>query len=120
MLATHPLMEVLRHSVAFPSPGAGLMRHPSADDLDAAQQLIESARGDRQGTIVATAQRDQPYVELGSTRSLSVGRVSENDHFDTPMTEETNSLGQVCRYVYVWSGVSLFIACCMHVPMDFN
>lgn len=99
MLITYPLMDVLRHSSSFSSAGAVLMRQPSADDLDAAQQLIESARGDRQGTIAAATQRDQPYAEPDSTRSPSVSLAPEHDQFDAPMIEEPNSLGQVCRYV---------------------
>lgn len=76
------------------------MRQPSADDLDAAQQLVESARGDRHGIIATTAQHDQPYAEPDSTRSPSVGRAPEHGQFDAPMMEESNGLGQACRYVH--------------------
>ena len=99
MLVTYPRMNVLRNSSSFSPAGAGLMRQPSADDLDAAQQLVESARGDRQNNHAANAQPDQPYPEPGSAKSPSNGRTPERGHFDAPIADEVNGLGQVCRYV---------------------
>jgi hypothetical protein len=100
MLVNYPLMVVQRRSNSFSSAGAGIMRQPSADDLDAAQQLVESARGDRQGIIAAAAQHDQPYAEPDSTKTPSISPAAENGQVDAPMMEEANGLGQACRYVH--------------------
>ena len=99
MLATYPLMDVLRDSSSFSSAGAGLMRHPSADDLDAAQQLVESARGDRQVPHAIYTQHDQHYIEPDSSTSPSIGQPPENGPSDSSIVDESNGLGQVCRYV---------------------
>lgn len=115
MLVTYPLMDVLRHSSSFSSVGAGLMRQPSADDLDAAQQLVESARGDRQGTHAASAQNDPPYREQDSNTTPSIGRVPENGQSDASTMDESNGLGQVCRYVQaqIFNTRLSFITCCV-------
>jgi hypothetical protein len=93
-------MDVLRHSSTFSPAGADLMRHPSAEDLDAAQQLVESARGDRQGTLATNGQRDQqPYAETNMTtgRTPNTGQTAESDHSNAPMMDDSNGLGQICR-----------------------
>ena len=109
MLVSYPRMNVLRDSSSFSPAGASVMRQPSADDLDAAQQLVESARGDRQGNHAATAPPDQPYSEPDPTKSPSNGRTPERSHFDAPIADEVNGLGQVCRYVCSSVSNSIFI-----------
>ncbi len=97
MLISQPLMDVLRQSSSFSSSGAGLMRQPSADDLDAAQQLVESARGERQGTHTSTGQHEQTYPDPSIRTSPDNGQAPEVGQFHAIATEESNGLGQVCR-----------------------
>jgi hypothetical protein len=77
MLVTYPRMNVLRDSNSFSPAGAGLM----------------------QSNHAANAQPDQPYPEPESAKSPSNGRTPERGHFDAPIADEVNGLGQVCRYV---------------------
>ena len=73
------------------------MRQPSADDLDAAQQLVESARGERQGTHASSSQPDQAYATTNSTTIPSTGQTTEAGQYHVAVMEESNGLGQACR-----------------------
>jgi len=101
MLAVYPPMDSLQRTSSFGSTGSVLMRHPSAEDLDAAHQLVSSARGERSMGYVArdgqptnSNSGDGPATEDGlSISSLESVRPSE----EPPVTQESASSGQFCR-----------------------
>jgi hypothetical protein len=47
MLAVQSAMDALRRSTSHNSDQPSILRQPSAEDLDAAHQLVSSARGER-------------------------------------------------------------------------
>lgn len=47
MLAVRSAMDALRRSTSHNSDHPSILRQPSAEDLDAAHQLVSSARGER-------------------------------------------------------------------------
>lgn len=49
MLALKPRMDQMRRPADLFTRGPNLIRQPSAEDLDAAHQLVSSARGGRSG-----------------------------------------------------------------------
>ncbi|KAL9624147.1 MAG: hypothetical protein Q9160_001669 [Pyrenula sp. 1 TL-2023] len=66
MLATlSPRMEPPR---VPPSPSSSLLRQPSAEDLDAAQQLVSSARSARDGSIDSGFHRSSTETDHGRAR----------------------------------------------------
>lgn len=78
------------HFAATPS----LVRQPSAEDLDAAHQLVSSARGGR-GSLSGSHERSGlesghgPFLDGGSSDRVT-GSFASHDH---PMLS-----GQICRY----------------------
>ena len=80
------------------------MRQPSAEDLDAAHQLVSSALGERH---VSTVPHDN-HVN-NATENHAMGQVSPRPEVSEPQRssieaagqrEEGSDLGQVCRYVH--------------------
>jgi hypothetical protein len=47
MLKVAPVIDALRRSTSYSSDHPDMLRQPSAEDLDAAHQLVSSARGER-------------------------------------------------------------------------
>lgn len=99
MLAIQSAMDPLRHSS---SEQRSLLREPSAEDLDAAHQLVSSARGERKNAPPA-----QPDHMLTGTRNLSIRNLTNNDDEPEPervviglQEQEAGSFSQIrCRYV---------------------
>lgn len=97
MLAIHPHMASHPHSQAFSSQGPSLLRQPSAEDIDAAHQLVSSARGERTGTFLAV-NHDQSNTPKASPTPQPQIRVEDGAEAASPRsTEESQQLGQVCR-----------------------
>lgn len=80
------------------------MRQPSAEDLDAAHQLVSSARGERHGSQVT----HDGHVSDAATENSHVSRASPRpDVVEAPrlsseipdLREDGGGLGQICRYV---------------------
>jgi hypothetical protein len=106
MLAVHSAMDALQRSASFGPERDGLMRQPSAEDLDAAHQLVSSARGERHGSHVAY---DGRISDGGPDNNGPQNRTSpispRFDASDTPQTlsetteqmQDYSGLGQVCR-----------------------
>jgi hypothetical protein len=96
-------MDVLRHPTSFTSDGNNLMRQPSAEDLDAAHQLVSSARGERSGsfTVVDGQASDLPDEQMpGASRgSGNGGDESREGPAGEASVETSSGLSQVCRYV---------------------
>lgn len=98
MLAVRSAMDPLRHSA---SERRSLLREPSAEDLDAAHQLVSSARGERKNPPPS-----QPDHMLTGTRNLSIRNLTNNDDEPEPerveivvQDREAGSFSQIrCRY----------------------
>jgi hypothetical protein len=81
MLAVQTAMDPLRHSK---SEQRSLLREPSAEDLDAAHQLVSSARGERKNPPPPTPQPDHMVT---GTRNLSIRNLTNNDDDPEPEPE---------------------------------
>ncbi|KIW33734.1 uncharacterized protein PV07_00560 [Cladophialophora immunda] len=102
MLAVRGAMDPLRRRPSFRSERQSLMRQPSAEDLDAAHQLVSSALGERHGSHL-THENNAGDVAYGH---LPVGQASSRpDASEPPISEfpepveqrgEPPALGQVC------------------------
>lgn len=77
-----------------------LSRHPSAEDLDAAQQLISSAQAGREHMV------DRPWEDNQNGRPVEVAESvhSEssvaNDKSSPKSQKDSSFLGHSCRYVF--------------------
>lgn len=100
MLAVRSAMDALHRSTSFGSDREILIRQPSAEDLDAAHQLVSSARGERHGSRITPA--NEP-----ATDNAHMSRVSPiPETTDAPRSssevseqrEDATGLAQVCRY----------------------
>ncbi|KAL4802353.1 hypothetical protein BDV18DRAFT_65497 [Aspergillus unguis] len=87
MLASLPHMETLR---SLPHKADVVSRHPSAEDLDAAQQLISSAQAGREHSV------DQHYTDDGP-RNAEGGAPQSHHDGDYPIvqTSETAANGHI-------------------------
>lgn len=97
MLAVYPRMASRSPSRPFPANGANLLRQPSAEDIDAAHQLISSARGERMGTQLT---RDTHRTNTPTEHpSPSTATFSEEgvEQASAQIVDEAQQLGQVCR-----------------------
>jgi GATA-binding protein, other eukaryote len=93
-------MDPLRPSHAFPSDAPDLLRQPSAEDLDAAHQLVSSARG-RNSEYGAHEKRtsfsdDQPLRTNAEAEEESVRQ--QDQARNAPANGDSINLGQICRY----------------------
>jgi len=97
MLAVYPRMASHPPSGIFPSNGPNLLRQPSAEDIDAAHQLISSARGEHMGTQTGLETR-RPHTPP-QIQSQNVAALPEESIEQTSLqvSEEAQQLGQVCR-----------------------
>lgn len=107
MLAVHSAMDSLPRSSSFnPINGnLNLIRHPSAEDLDAAHQLVSSARGEH-GRPRPETEANAPGSELyhsqpspaAATDSISESAEGQSPPTSMTMTDTTDNVaGQVCR-----------------------
>lgn len=110
MLAVRGAMDALQHSTSFSGQKDSLLRQPSAEDLDAAHQLVSSARGERHGSHVVhethggEGASDQNYlrrVSPGQDATTVAGTSGESSE----QAEDSSGLGQMCRYV-CWTSPS--------------
>lgn len=102
MLASIPQMETVR---SFPQNSAGPMRQPSAEDLDAAQQLISSAQAGREhlaqhygdGSRIEHSGSPSPY-NGPAPGQLAHGRADGGRDKASPRPQkDTSFLGHSCR-----------------------
>lgn len=97
MLAVYPPMASHPPSRIYHANGPNLLRQPSAEDIDAAHQLISSARGERMGTQIT------PQIHRTSTPTQQPGPDTATFGEDSieqespQLPDETQQLGQVCR-----------------------
>lgn len=116
MLASISHMETLR---SLPRNPDVVARHPSAEDLDAAQQLISSAQAGREHPL------DRHYTDDGS-RNIESGASQSNHEEDYPVVQtsettadghiidktspksqkDTSFLGHSCRFVWLLHQIS--------------
>ena len=87
MLAVHRPMASHPH---------GLLRQPSADDLDAAHQLIQSSRGERTFANQNIAQQHTPIQPRSPLTNVAAGHAAEPAP-PLEADEQQQQLGQVCR-----------------------
>ena len=79
------------------------MRQPSAEDLDAAHQLVESARGERNGTYVPVVDGQPMDEQRGQFGHDVMGNSDRSTHGsevgDGNLSGGVNArgLGQICR-----------------------
>lgn len=103
MLASISQMETVR---SFPQNTNSPMRHPSAEDLDAAQQLISSAQAGREhlarhyGDGHGIKQSGSPPPDSGSASGqLTDERADRGQDRASPRAQkDTSFLGHSCRY----------------------
>lgn len=100
-------MDALPRSASLGPERESLMRHPSAEDLDAAHQLVSSARGERHGSQPQLSAYDG-HVSDAATEGSHPSRPSPRpeaaetprlSHEQAEQQEDSTVLGQVCRYV---------------------
>ena len=109
MLAVYPGMDALQRANSFNSINSRveLMRQPSAEDLDAAHQLVSSARGERSGNFAMSegiSRHDEPRQQPSSAAATETPRESVEKPVsgnNTSVAEEPQG-GQICRYVDLW------------------
>lgn len=102
MLVSISQMETVR---SFPSNPSGSMRQPSAEDLDAAQQLISSAQAGRDhltrqyGDGPVVKQSGSPPPGPGSVQSQLVDGSADvaRDRASPRAQKDTSFLGHSCR-----------------------
>ena len=100
MLAIRAAMDPLRPSHSFPSDAPDLLRQPSAEDLDAAHQLVSSARGrnsDYGGheKHIDTLSNDQT-LRINAEAAEDAVRQQEQIRI-SPANDDSINLGQICR-----------------------
>ncbi|KAK5331997.1 GATA type transcriptional activator of nitrogen-regulated proteins [Exophiala xenobiotica] len=106
MLAVRSAMDALQHSTSLGPERESLMRQPSAEDLDAARQLVSSARGERHGSQSHLTPYDG-HLSDAATETSRPSRPSPSprpDAADAPrqsselaeQRDDVSGLGQVC------------------------
>src|ERR1700755_1245720 len=73
MLAVQSAMDALRRPGSHGSDRHILLREPSAEDLDAAHQLVSSARGERKNPPSSL-----PEGKTSESRNLSIRQLTNN------------------------------------------
>ncbi|KIW11960.1 hypothetical protein PV08_09234 [Exophiala spinifera] len=105
MLAVRSPMDALPRSASLGPERDSLMRHPSAEDLDAAHQLVSSARGERHGSQPQVSVYEGHVSDAATTESSHPSQPSPRpEATDTPRVsheqvehqEDSIVLGQVC------------------------
>jgi hypothetical protein len=99
MLAIRAGMDPLRPSHAFASDAPDLLRQPSAEDLDAAHQLVSSARG-RNGEY-GGPERRMSFSNDPPSRMNAEGEedlLRQQEQVRNPLDNgDSINLGQICR-----------------------
>jgi hypothetical protein len=85
MLAVRSAMDALRSSGSHGSDRQSLLREPSAEDLDAAHQLVSSARGERKNPPA------QPDTQMKETQDLSI-RQQETSSVESEIQPATDDV----------------------------
>jgi hypothetical protein len=99
MLAIRAGMDPLRTSHPFASDTPDLLRQPSAEDLDAAHQLVSSARG-RNSEYGGHEKRMSFSNDMPRRMNVEAEEDSVRQHEQTrnpPATGDSINLGQICR-----------------------
>ena len=102
MLAVHQAMDALARS-SHSSERHSLLREPSAEDLDAAHQLVSSARGERMIPHLISNGGVHGVPEAGADQPVVISESSEPERAASEVTERdvSGGFGQVCRYVFM-------------------
>lgn len=99
MLASISQMETVR---SFPQNTSSPMRHPSAEDLDAAQQLISSAQAGREHLARHYGDghsESSPPNSAPASGQLTDERADRGRDRTSPRAQkDTSFLGHSCRY----------------------
>lgn len=112
MLASISQMETIR---SFHRDSSGPMRQPSAEDLDAAQQLISSAQAGREhlaqqyGESPGLKESGSPPPNHGlpTAGQLAEGRSDGGQDRTSPRAQkDTTFLGHSCRWVFEFDVIS--------------
>lgn len=88
MLAVQSAMDALRGSGSHGSDRHILLREPSAEDLDAAHQLVSSARGERKNPPVSLSESN-----TSTSRNLSIRQLT-NDTSEEPGPEPHRAISE--------------------------
>jgi hypothetical protein len=99
MLAIRVGMDPLRPSHAFASDTPDLLRQPSAEDLDAAHQLVSSARGRNSeygGHEKRLSFSNEMPPRMNADGDGDSVRQQEQTR-DLPVNSDSINLGQICR-----------------------
>lgn len=102
MLAVHSAMDALRRSTSHNSDQPSILRQPSAEDLDAARQLVSSARGERisppranEGVHGTSAAAASPV----SARVDTPDRLQQRASIEADDSLSAGGFNQICRLV---------------------
>ena len=96
MLAVQRSMDMLHKATSYQDSDHSIMRQPSAEDLDAAHQLVSSARGERNGVYVPVDAERSISPEV--LRDLNRESFSENEKaVQTADGVNASGLEQMCR-----------------------
>lgn len=99
MLAVQPFMDILPKST-YADSSHSIMRQPSAEDLDAAHQLVSSARGERNGTYVPFSIREQsPATQQATAPAAGTDDGRDDRAGQVPESANVTGLEQICRYI---------------------
>ena len=99
MLAVQRAMDALQRSASISSDQRSVIREPSAEDLDAAHQLVSSARGER---AMRPASQETQRSEVSEQTSAAPPHVSNRSGDQRIPSEVSKGSGgvffnQVCR-----------------------
>jgi hypothetical protein len=111
MLAVQPMMDALRRSNSNRSDHPSILRQPSAEDLDAAHQLVSSARGERLSPPTAGT----PHPSIGNSSSPGPADIAARAQVQDDLAPQQSQgsglemverepvgFSQMCRYVSLW------------------
>jgi hypothetical protein len=102
MLKVAPVMDALRRSTSYSSDHPDMLRQPSAEDLDAARQLVSSARGER---ISPPRTNDSSFIQTGPSSTSVEQSEPQADTEDQQQNGDSESIerdsaggfNQICR-----------------------
>ena len=101
-------MDALRRSTSYSSAKdhPNMLRHTSAEELDAAHQLVSSARGERispprvsEAPSMATLASTSPSI-VGGESQMQSGELQQGILSDSTLGDATGGYNQICRYGY--------------------
>ena len=99
MLAVQSAMDIMRSAGSKSSESRSLLREPSAEDLDAAHQLVSSARGERKNppSNPESHMRDSREARIIELADTNTGLDTRPPPFEAQEREVPGSFSQVCR-----------------------